>query len=106
MLAIAMRDLDHSQAIQIQQVNCESAEPWAQGSSLINFMRPVIVALSNAINLLLFLFILNLLVNFKKQVNFTGLTGYVGFDDLTGARSKTALRIVTVRPTGLEEVCC
>lgn len=43
MLAIAMRDLDHSQSIQIQHVNCENTEPWAQGSSLINFMRPVIL---------------------------------------------------------------
>ena len=55
MLAIAMRDLDHSQAIQIQQVNCEGAEPWAQGSSLINFMRPVFIVQKKTIFDLLFI---------------------------------------------------
>ncbi|CAG2183662.1 unnamed protein product, partial [Oppiella nova] len=42
LLATAIQDLDQSQTVEIQSISCESAIPWEKGSSLINYMRPVI----------------------------------------------------------------
>lgn len=41
LLATGIQDLDQSQSVEVQQVSCDSGVPWAQGSSLINYMRPV-----------------------------------------------------------------
>lgn len=40
--ATALRELDQSQRIDIHQLSCENEIPWIYGSSLINYMRPVI----------------------------------------------------------------
>ncbi|KAJ6215793.1 hypothetical protein RDWZM_010293 [Blomia tropicalis] len=76
LLATAIQDLDQSQSIEIHPVSCETATPWAHGSSLINYMRPI---------------------------QFRGITGLVRFNDL-GFRSSITLGIVTVTPDGLEPI--
>jgi hypothetical protein len=42
LLATAVQDLDQSQAVEAQPISCENGIPWVHGSSLINYMRPVI----------------------------------------------------------------
>lgn len=73
---MALKGLDASQTIEIQSVSCDTSKPWAHGSSLINYMRPV---------------------------QFSGLTGLVRFDE-SGFRSSIRMSIVTVEPNGLQEV--
>ncbi|KPM03138.1 glutamate receptor, ionotropic kainate-like protein 1, partial [Sarcoptes scabiei] len=76
LMSTAIQELDHGQSIEIQQVSCESSVPWSHGSSLINYMRPI---------------------------EFSGVTGLVGFNDM-GFRSSITLSVITVSPDGLEEI--
>ena len=78
LLATGIQDLDRSQALAEMSVpvSCQSLVPWAHGSSLMNYMRPL---------------------------SFRGLTGLVRFNEL-GHRSTITMNIVTVTPDGLEEV--
>ena len=41
LLATALQDLDQSQSVDVQSASCEFKKAWAQGSSLINYIRPV-----------------------------------------------------------------
>jgi glutamate receptor, ionotropic, invertebrate len=45
LFAKALHDLDSSQRIDIKPLNCDSADTWPHGYSLINYMKVVRVLL-------------------------------------------------------------
>lgn len=42
MLASALEGLDKSQKIDIQPISCDDELPWTHGTSLVNYMRPIV----------------------------------------------------------------
>ncbi|RWS26385.1 glutamate receptor: ionotropic kainate 3-like protein 2, partial [Leptotrombidium deliense] len=76
LLATAVQDLDQSLSIDVSQISCENGTPWPHGSSLINYMRPIV---------------------------FRGVTGLVSFDQL-GFRSAFTLHVMTLAEEGLQRI--
>ncbi|XP_065349388.1 glutamate receptor ionotropic, kainate 2 isoform X1 [Cloeon dipterum] len=76
LFAKALHDLDSSQRIDIKPLNCDSADTWPHGYSLINYM---------------------------KVVEMRGLTGVIKFDN-QGFRSSFVLDIVELGREGLKAI--
>src|SRR6218665_3785953 len=80
LFARGLQDLDQSQSISIlpatKITSCDQLSPWADGTSLMNYMR---------------------------QIVFHGVTGAVGFDQ-QGKRTNFRLDVVTLTRSGLQKV--
>ncbi|XP_059485780.1 glutamate receptor ionotropic, kainate 2 isoform X1 [Neocloeon triangulifer] len=76
LFAKALHDLDSSQRIDIKPLNCDAADTWPHGYSLINYM---------------------------KVVEMRGLTGVIKFDN-QGFRSSFVLDIVELGREGLKQI--
>jgi len=96
LFAKALHDLDSSQRIDIKPLNCDSADTWPHGYSLINYMKvvsliPPDVQVEYKCWLSLF------------KVEMRGLTGVIKFDN-QGFRSSFVLDIVELGREGLKPI--
>ncbi|KAI1288492.1 Glutamate receptor ionotropic, kainate 3 [Halotydeus destructor] len=76
LLASALEGLDKSQKIEINPISCEDEVPWTFGTSLVNYMRPII---------------------------FRGVSGLLTFNEF-GHRTLFTLDILTLGKNGVEKV--
>ena len=73
LFSLGLQELDQSQSIEINPINCESEDAWSHGSSVLNYMRPI---------------------------SFKGTTGVVSFDE-KGFRTSLSMNIMSITEAGL-----
>jgi hypothetical protein len=103
-LATALQDLDQSQSISMPSISCQRESQWQFGSSLMNYMRPVLYCFdSNSYYIQITASIMRSNFVIFCQITFRGLTGLVDFDQW-GHRSSFTLDVMTISDDGLQKV--